>query len=534
MSRRTSTHRQTHRSRWAAIGAAVAVTLGGGGLIGVSASSTGTSFVPITPVRIMDTRPEDRVGSFDDAGEPRVLQVSGRIPTFGSGTTTVVPEAATAVALNVTAVYAEAEDWGGFVTVYPCGPRPNASSLNFTQGQTVANAVTVALSDDGTVCFYVRGRADLLADVVGYHLPGAAGPAGPQGETGPAGAAGPQGETGPAGPQGPAGADGADGATGPAGTPNNIDDDQIARLAWYEDPSRPATITLSAPPRDLAFDGEYIWATQYSILSPAVLKVDTTTNSIVTTVQLDSRPFGITFDGQDIWLTRSGSSPAVVRIDPDAATVTSQIDMVGRSLEGITHGAGSIWVADWGNGEVLRIDPTTETITQTISIPGFGGIPTPFQLLHDGTYIWVTDPRGADNTIDMIHWIDPTTNSVTSRSLGSNLADPSGMAFDGRFVWIGDSRNRLTIVDPVDLTFSEIGTTRGTGAVTFDGSHIWASVPDQGVLVKVDPLTEQVDFTYNLGVGSGPTVLAFDGRNIWSAGDTFNQSSSNRLEKIRP
>lgn len=44
--------------RWAAIGAAVAVTLGAGGLVGVDAASEGTSpaFIPVDPVRIWDSR----------------------------------------------------------------------------------------------------------------------------------------------------------------------------------------------------------------------------------------------------------------------------------------------------------------------------------------------------------------------------------------------------------------------------------------------------------------------------------------------
>ena len=45
------------RSRWAAIGAAVAVTLGGGGLIGVSAASgDASSLKTVDPARILDTR----------------------------------------------------------------------------------------------------------------------------------------------------------------------------------------------------------------------------------------------------------------------------------------------------------------------------------------------------------------------------------------------------------------------------------------------------------------------------------------------
>jgi hypothetical protein len=70
--------------------------------------------------------------------------------------------------LNVTVVDGEANDFGGFVTVFPCGTRPEASNLNFVSGQTVPNSVIAPLSASGTVCLYVYGQADLLVDVSGY------------------------------------------------------------------------------------------------------------------------------------------------------------------------------------------------------------------------------------------------------------------------------------------------------------------------------------------------------------------------------
>ena len=74
-----------------------------------------------------------------------------------------------AVALNVTVVEGENPTLGGgYVTVYPCGTRPDASSLNFTTGQTIPNSVIAPVSAAGTVCFYVYGTAHLLADVSGY------------------------------------------------------------------------------------------------------------------------------------------------------------------------------------------------------------------------------------------------------------------------------------------------------------------------------------------------------------------------------
>jgi len=78
----------------------------------------------------------------------------------------------TAVALNVTVVDGEAASVGGYVTVFPCGERPDVSNLNFVNGQTVPNAVVAPVSADGRVCFYVYGRAHLLVDVAGYFTSG--------------------------------------------------------------------------------------------------------------------------------------------------------------------------------------------------------------------------------------------------------------------------------------------------------------------------------------------------------------------------
>ena len=161
------------RSRWAAIGAAVAVTLGAGGLISVNAANNSSTLVPVTPTRILDTRSGDRVGSLDVAGNstPYRLKIVGAadIPTSG----------VTGVSLNVTAVDTQANDYGGFLSVYPCASttsaKPDVSTLNFVTGQTLANAVTVPVSTDGYICFYVYGTAHLLADANGYYTQTAGG-----------------------------------------------------------------------------------------------------------------------------------------------------------------------------------------------------------------------------------------------------------------------------------------------------------------------------------------------------------------------
>ncbi len=170
--------RQMWRSRWAAIGAAVAVTLGGGGLFAVNAASPESSVVSIEPVRILDTRNPVNVGLAGPFVSPvaQDLKVTGSVPTT-TGTKTVVPAGATGVVLNVTPVGSTA---AGFISVRPANATglPSTSNVNFATGAINPNAVLVELpvggADDGKIeitfdAFGVAGpTSDVLVDVVGY------------------------------------------------------------------------------------------------------------------------------------------------------------------------------------------------------------------------------------------------------------------------------------------------------------------------------------------------------------------------------
>lgn len=194
--------RGSWRSRWAAIGAAVAVTLGGGGMMAVNAASgPPSSVVTIDPVRILDTR--NGVG----LPGPFVSAVSQKLQVTGAA----VPAGATGVMLNVTVVEPTA---AGFVSVRPgdATGAPSTSSLNVEAGDIVPNSVQVALPTAGANAgqiditydaYGVSGpTTEVLVDVVCYMVAGGAstGPAGPAGPVGPAGSAVAYGQVAPATP----------------------------------------------------------------------------------------------------------------------------------------------------------------------------------------------------------------------------------------------------------------------------------------------------------------------------------------------
>ena len=116
---------------------------------GPSAANSGEGlFVPITPVRALDTRS------------------SGYPVGAGSAVEFAAPRQGAALVYNLTSTGAVAT---GFVTAYPAGTsRPNASNVNApAPGYTVANLSVTTQSVRGVALFSAAGE-HLMADVTGY------------------------------------------------------------------------------------------------------------------------------------------------------------------------------------------------------------------------------------------------------------------------------------------------------------------------------------------------------------------------------
>jgi hypothetical protein len=122
------------------------------GWLGPNGSSR---FTPIGPTRVVDTR--SGIGGVR-LGPGATLQVD-----LGG----VVPAGTTAVALNATAVGAAAP---AYLTVFPCGPLPPTSTVNYAAGEARPNNAIVGLSG-GRVCVYSYAATDVLLDLTGAFGP---------------------------------------------------------------------------------------------------------------------------------------------------------------------------------------------------------------------------------------------------------------------------------------------------------------------------------------------------------------------------
>lgn len=133
-------------------------------------AASGDTYQTVTPERVLDTRPSAPAGL-----RPFGTLSANTVYSFDMAGTSVVPEEATGVVLNVTAI---GPTTVGNLRVYPDvdgdghTPPPNASAINYIQGRDIPNLVVVGIPDDGRVNFYSNqlggGRVDLAVDVVGY------------------------------------------------------------------------------------------------------------------------------------------------------------------------------------------------------------------------------------------------------------------------------------------------------------------------------------------------------------------------------
>lgn len=110
----------------------------------VPSGADGVRFSPLaTPDRLLDTR---------DAGRAEILEIA-------------VPDGAEVVSVNLAAIGTGRR---GFLTAYPCTPDvPVIASVNHGESEVVGGTAFVPVSDDGTICVYVKSGAHVTVDLTG-------------------------------------------------------------------------------------------------------------------------------------------------------------------------------------------------------------------------------------------------------------------------------------------------------------------------------------------------------------------------------
>lgn len=157
------------RSRWAAVGAAVAITLGAGGIGIVDATKSSGEravYTAIEPCRLLDTRPNEGIGGRTTPLGPG--EVYGLTAHGDNGQCTGIPNDTVALELNVTGLFNTGAThftiWSG------AGAVPNASHVNLAPGASpTPNSVTTELDGAGFAIRNNSATSHVIIDIVGVY-----------------------------------------------------------------------------------------------------------------------------------------------------------------------------------------------------------------------------------------------------------------------------------------------------------------------------------------------------------------------------
>ncbi|MEO1057767.1 MAG: hypothetical protein AAFY28_12705 [Actinomycetota bacterium] len=137
--------------------------------VGAEGDEDGTTFTPVEPCRLADTRPDEQPDGpkktpVGPGFENRYVQ-----PVAGTNGNCMLPPDIEGIALNVTVVNPTAQS---NLRLYPTGGEiPVVSNLNWLAGQSAtANKVDVKVGSDQAIWVQnFKGQVDVVLDVVGYY-----------------------------------------------------------------------------------------------------------------------------------------------------------------------------------------------------------------------------------------------------------------------------------------------------------------------------------------------------------------------------
>jgi len=163
----------------------------------------------------------------------------------------------------------------------------------------------------------------------------------------------------------------------------------------------------------------------------------------------------------------------------------------------------------------ISISPTSVDFSLDVidSMPSPG--PNPSGLAFDGTYLW-----HADATEDKIYKLDTSGNIVDS--FDSPDDNPKGLTFDGTYLWNADDkydfRSKIYKLDTSGNIIDSFNSpsSRPSG-LTFDGTYLWNADNNTDKIYKLDTSGNIVDSFDSPARYSGD--LAFDGTYLFVVGN---------------
>ena len=201
-------------------------------------------------------------------------------------------------------------------------------------------------------------------------------------------------------------------------------------------------------------------------------------------------------------------SPPAMR--DDFLTLVNTIDSPVTYPYGLASDGTYLWLMGQLNSTVYKID-ASGNLVDSFSFPCYI---SPGDLAFDGTYLWATDCINKK-----IHQISTSGDLIAT--IVSPANNSSGLACDGRYLWVTSSNTTTNTVYKIDksgniiFTFDSPG--NGYKGLALDGTYLWHVDATSKILYKFD-LEGNVIGSFQLpleGPSMGPRGLTTDGTFLW-------------------
>lgn len=146
-------------------------------------------------------------------------------------------------------------------------------------------------------------------------------------------------------------------------------------------------------------------------------------------------------------------------------------------------------------------------ILSTFTTPG----PCPTGLAFDGRFLWL-----ADSYTDMIYKIDSKSGEVV-KSFSSPGYHPEGLAWDGTFLWhVDEGEKSMYLLDPEtgDALLTLESNSSNPRDLAWDGEYVWIADHKKDLIIKVSPVDGMMVQNFP-SPAREPAGLAFDGKYLW-------------------
>jgi serine/threonine protein kinase len=226
----------------------------------------------------------------------------------------------------------------------------------------------------------------------------------------------------------------------------------------------------------------------------------------------------------------SGVQASASRIDPATSRVVASARDAVRGWR-VVAGEGALWVLN--SGGLTKRDEQTGQIEARIELPK-----DTYQSLASGFgSIWVSaNPSSVESEVIRI---DPATDEVVSRIRFSQTSGGGGnylpMTTTAKALWVIDGEGILTRINPLTEHVERIHVTGFGSAITAGGGAVWVGDLLSDEVLKIDPETGEVQ--KSVASGANPDTLAYLNGNVWvhdGEGGTLTPIDAGTLAAGRP